>query len=146
MNVDINTTANSAPTEWELSEIDPISNAVLSSITTQVGGIAFSYSHSVDNTTLRKFKIEADFGGEIKYKTFTILAHNPINIQSRPAWTKLGINYHNTDPTKATLVLHAPTYTVYKDGNGNQTGTNTTEAKTVIYVVGDFNNWQISES
>lgn len=144
---DINSTANVIPTQWELTEIDPVSEAFIATITTQSAGLTFSYTHNVNTTQLKKYKLIADFGsGNIKYKTFEILAHDPVSLLSRPAWTKLGINYHDADETKATLVLHAPTYTVYKDGLGNQTGTNTTAAKNIVYVIGDFNDWTPSET
>lgn len=62
----------------------------------------------------RKFKLEVNFGASIKSKTFTVIGFNPVNEAARPVGTKPGINYHPNDPSKATLVLHAPTYTRYK--------------------------------
>lgn len=142
----VNATANNGPDTWTLYEIDPATNAVLNTIQTQSGGLAFTYSMSHSVVGLKKYKLEVDFGTTTKYKTFEVISHSPNTDTPRPSWTKLGINYHSGDLTKATLVLHAPVYTVYKDGNGFQTGTNTTQAREVVYVVGDFNNWEISES
>lgn len=47
-------------------------------------------------------------------------------LASLPAGMKYGINYHLTDPTKATVVLHAPT-----------------ESISSVYVIGDFNQWSV---
>ncbi len=143
---DVSATANNAPDTWTLYEIDPGTNQVLSTIVTQSGNSNFTYSLTQTNTDLKKYKIECDFNGTIKYKTFEVIAHNTITDTPRPTWTKLGINYHSNDPTKATLVLHAPVYTVYKKGTGTISGTNTTIAKEAVYVVGDFNNWTVSNS
>lgn len=143
---DLEATANNTPNTWTLYEIDPSTNAVLNTVYTQSGGLNFSHSITHTIVDLKKYKLEVDFGTVVKYKTFEVIAHNPIVEVERPSWTKLGINYHSNDPTKATLVLHAPVYTVYKKGNGTVSGTNTTDPKEVVYVVGDFNNWTISES
>ncbi len=145
-NFDIDSEANNAPDEWKLKEVDPLTNNEISTLFTQSSGLTFSNTINHNTTDLKKYKIEADFGGTIKYKYIEVIAYGPINISPRPTWTKLGINYHSDDNSKATLVLHAPTYTVYKDGNGNTTGTNTTAEKEVIYVIGDFNNWKIDEA
>jgi 1,4-alpha-glucan branching enzyme len=48
-------------------------------------------------------------------------------VAALPAGLRNGINYHPTDPTKATLVLLAP-------------------KKEFVYVVGDFNNWQVNNA
>ena len=140
-------TANNAPSVWTLKEIDPVTGNDISTITTVNGGATFSQSLTLNNTTLRQFKLIADFGaGGIKYKTFKANGYNPVNEAPRPAWTKPGINYHTDNPTKATLVLHAPTYTRYKKGTGTISGTSNTTPKSTVYVVGDFNNWTPSEA
>ncbi len=143
---DINSTSNTIPSTWTLYEIDPISDIILNTLTTQNNGLVFTYNMTLTDTNLKKYKLEIDYAGNIKYKTFKIIAHNSINEIERPSWTKVGINYHSDDPTKLTLVLHAPTFTTFKDGNGTTTGTNSTIAKEIVYIVGDFNNWTISES
>lgn len=139
-------TANLAPTSWILKEVDPTSGAELATLHTQSGGTVFNYTISVTNTALRKYKLSADFSGNAKYKTFKLQGYNPVMESPRPSWTQPGINYHANDPTKATLVLHAPTYTKYKKGTGTVSGTNNTAPKNVVYVVGDFNNWTPSEA
>jgi hypothetical protein len=143
---DVEASANNEPDTWTLFEIDLVTGAVLNTVFTQSGGLGFTHSMSQSSTGLKKYKLEVDFGTAVRYKSFKVKTHNPVTIVSRPAWTNLGINYHSDDPTKATLVLHAPVYTVYKDGNGTQSGTNTTQPKEVVYVVGDFNNWTLSEA
>ncbi|MBK7094246.1 MAG: hypothetical protein IPH57_03970 [Saprospiraceae bacterium] len=109
-------------------------------------GTGFTHTINITGTPKRKFKLTTDFSSTIKYKTFSIKGYNPVEIASRPSWTKPGINYHESDPTKVTLVLHAPTYTRYKKGTGTISGTGNTIPKNVVYVVGDFNNWTASES
>ena len=138
--------ANTAPTSWTLTEIDTLTGSFISTLTSQNGNINFSHSINISNTTLRKFKLEADFSGTTKYKTFYLKGYNPVTEEPRPAWTKPGINYHTSDPEKVTLVLHAPTYTIYKKGNGTISGSNSTTSKKVVFILGDFNNWTASES
>lgn len=138
--------ANTAPTAWTLKELDPETDAVISTITSTNGGSTFSHTLTMTNTTLRKFRLEADYSGNIKYKTFSAIGYLAVNEAPRPSWTKQGINYHNDDATKATLVLHAPTYNRYKKGTGTISGYNFTAPKSVVYVVGDFNNWTPSEA
>ena len=138
--------ANVAPTTWTLQEVDA-NNNVISTLNTQSGSTTFSNNVTLTDTNLKKFKIIADFGGgNNKYKFFEAKGYNPVTLAARPSWTKLGINYHTNDPTKATLVLQAPTFTTFKSGLGAPTGTSTTTPKSVVYVIGDFNNWTINES
>ena len=138
--------ASVAPTTWTLKELNPDTDAVIATITTATGGTTFSHALTMANTSLRKFRLEADFSGNIKFKTFSVVGYIANTEAPRPSWTKVGINYHTDDATKVTLVLHAPTYTRYKKGTGTISGTNTTTPKSVVYVVGDFNNWTPSES
>jgi len=145
-NLQHSATANIAPTTWTLTEIDTLTGAFISTLATQNGNVSFTHDIEIASIHLRKFKLEANFGGITKYKTFSLRGYLPVVLESRPSWTKPGINYHNSDPTKATLVLHAPTYTRYKKGTGTISGTNTTIPKNVIYVLGDFNNWLPLES
>jgi len=139
-------TANIAPTTWTLTEIDTSTGAFISTLATQNGNVTFSQNIEIESIQLRKFKLEANFGGTTKYKTFSLRGYLPVVIESRPAWTKPGINYHPSDPSRVTLVLHAPTYTRYKKGTGTISGTNTTVPKNVVFVLGDFNNWLPLES
>ncbi|MBK9734959.1 MAG: hypothetical protein IPO92_08330 [Saprospiraceae bacterium] len=111
-------TASVEPNTWTLKEINPITGNDMATLTTVSGGISFSYSLTMTNTNLRKFKLIADFNGTTKSKTFSVTGFNPVTILSRPSWVQPGINYHVADATKATLVLHAPTYTRYKKGQG----------------------------
>jgi len=57
-------------------------------------------------------------------KTFTIIVNNTIT-ENMPSNLENGINYDDTDTSKATLVLEAPN-------------------KDFVYVAGSFNNWQPS--
>lgn len=131
---------------WMLQEIDITDGHVIDSITTIAGVESFNYSIPVTAIGLKKYKIFADFGTVVKYKTFQIYGYDPIVNAPRPSWVKQGINYHSDDSTKATLVLHTPVFTQYKKGNGTLSGENTSHAKNVVFVIGDFNNWQPSEA
>jgi glycosidase len=144
-NVNHTATANNAPLSWLLKEIDPVTNADIATLHTQMGSTSFSHNIVVTNTNLRKFRLTADFNGTLKSKTFLIQGYNPIGEAPRP-FANPGIHYHEGDPTRATLVLHAPTFTTFKNGNGGTTGTNNTTPKTTVYVVGDFNNWTPTEA
>lgn len=148
VNTSINAIASSnvIPSNWNLVEIDPVTNVFIANIATASGGLTFSNTISVTNNSLRKFRITADYSGLQKSKTFQLSGFGAVVEAPRPSWTKLGVNYHPTDATKATLILHAPTYTRYKKGLGAIGGTGNTTAKNVIYVVGDFNNWTPSET
>ena len=57
---------------------------------------------------------------------YTVVVSKPSPIADLPAGILNGINYHDGDDTKVTLSLLAP-------------------GKELVYVVGDFNNWEISE-
>lgn len=137
--------ANTAPATWVLKELDPVTNAEIATLTSVNGGTIFNYSLTMTTTALRKFKLATDFNGTMKYKTFSVVGFNPVNEAPRPSWTKPGINYHQSDPSKVTLVLHAPVYTIFKKGTGSISGTNNTNSKNTVYVLGDFNNWAPSE-
>ncbi len=129
---------------WTLSETDA-SFTNPNSITTQTNGV-FSYQHTISDVNTHYYQLSGELNGERKYKNLTVKGYAPVVDAPRPAGVKPGINYHSADATKATLVLHTPTSTNFKKGTGTLTGSNTTPAKQVIYVIGDFNNWQVNES
>lgn len=60
-------------------------------------------------------------------KTILVYLRQPNKIAGLPEGMKNGINYDPEDPSKATLVLLAP-------------------QKKFVYLVGDFNNWEISDA
>lgn len=139
-------TSNVVPTNWQLDELDPTTNNLIANIATSPGSLNFSNSITITNTTTRKFRLTADYAGNMKSKTFQLTGYGAVVEAPRPSWARLGINYHAGDATKATLILHAPTYTRFKKGTGSIGGTGNTVAKNVLYVVGDFNNWTPSEA
>ena len=65
-------------------------------------------------------------GQEIS-NSFQVFVKPTVVSEPLPSGFKQGINYHPSDPTKATLVLFAP-------------------QKEFIHVIGSFNNWEISDS
>ncbi len=66
--------------------------------------------------------IASDNSGNTKVDSFYYTAKQPIVVEPLPAGVKPGINYINS--TSVTLALFAP-------------------AKEFVYVIGDFNNWQV---
>lgn len=139
----IEISSDSTATSWSIDEVDE-TGAVLSNIATASNTQSISAVVSDVSTGLVHYRLTATFSTETKTKYVDLLRYPPVVDQARPSWTQPGINYHDGDPTKATLVLHAPVHTrYYKYPNGQQlqVGTNTTAAKEVVYVVGDFNNW-----
>lgn len=130
---------------WTLAEVDANGNNP-STITTQSSVSAFSHNLSLSTTDLKYYKLTADFNGTVKCKFFSVKPYEPVGEASRPAGMKPGINYHADDPTKATLILHAPTYTRYKKGTGTVSGQGNTDEKQVVYVIGDFNNWTLDDA
>jgi glycosidase len=75
-----------------------------------------------------KIKVTATIGGNNVEVTeeYIIVVSIPSPVADLPAGIQNGINYNETDDTKVTLSLLAP-------------------EKELIYVVGDFNNWEINE-
>ncbi len=142
------TTSNSAtaPVIWTLQEVDA-SNVPLSTLTTQAGGTTFTHNITLATTAVTRYKVTADYGGGvIKCKYFEAKGYAAVTLAARPAGMEPGINYDSGDPTKATLILHAPTYTRFLKGTGTVSGTNTTAPKKVVYVVGDFNGWAVNDT
>jgi 1,4-alpha-glucan branching enzyme len=88
-----------------------------------------SFSHSLSTIGSRSLEVTAVNGqGVTKTKTFTIDVFSPVGVIDLPSGLRHGINYDKNDPTKVILALHLPTQT-----------------KEVVHVIGDFNNWQVSE-
>ena len=91
-------------------------------------GTEMTYNATFNTTGDYTFELEAtDDTKTAKATVFTCVASTP-TLQSRPAGINNGI-YYNADPTKVTLCTYA--------------GSKTKAAKHV-FVVGDFNNWTIS--
>lgn len=88
-----------------------------------------SYNYTVGSASSLQIRVTA----QIEDKTVTAERSLSIRIRKQnavvalPAGMHNGINYHPGDPSKATLVLLAP-------------------RKEFAYVVGDFNNWQLSDA
>ncbi len=138
--------STNAPVTWTLQEVDGSDNPI-STLTTQAGGTTFSHNITLASTSVTRYKVTADYGGGVvKCKFFEAKGHPPVTLATRPAGMQPGINYDAGDPTKATLILHAPTYTRYLKGTGVLGGTGTTAPKKVVYVVGDFNGWMVDDA
>jgi len=145
---EITANSDSMPTSWTLYTTDEQGN-VLSTVAT--AGMTNTFSHTVNFAAPAnaRYQLVANFGAESKGKPFEIVAYAPPEELPRPSWTQPGINYHDDDPTKVTLVLHTPTYTryyKYPNGTASLSGTNNTTEKDIVHVVGDFNGWQVTPS
>lgn len=91
------------------------------SITTFTGAsFSFTDVNIVDN---KNYDLQIKQGTTTFSKKFTVTVNPGIISQTMPDGVEDGINYNNTDATKATLVLDAP-------------------LKDFVYVAGSFNNWQ----
>ena len=87
-----------------------------------------SFQYSLSSSAEIKIRVTAQIGGNTvsSEKTLSVYLRQPNTIAELPEGMKNGINYDPLDDTKATLVLQAP-------------------LKEFVYLVGDFNNWEISE-
>jgi 1,4-alpha-glucan branching enzyme len=144
--VTIASTANTPPTSWAIDEIHPTTGVFISAITSGASTLSFMGNIMITDTTLRRFRVTAQFANGNKSKTIGIKGFNNVTLAPRPSWVKPGINYHPGDPTKATLVLHCPTYTRFLKGTGAVGGASNTAPKSIAYVIGDFNNWTPTEA
>ncbi len=85
---------------------------------------SISYSHTVEETGLVTVLITANNGSKTIERSFNYLVRMPTANEARAFGIVDGINYYQSDPTKVTLSLLAP-------------------LKSSVYVLGDFNDWQI---
>lgn len=131
--------------DWELVETDS-SGSQITSINSQNALSEYSFSYSLNDLSLHYFKIKSTYNGQTKEKTIQVQAYHPPVNEAMPSGAKQGANYNFPNSGEITLVLHTPTSTTYdfSDCNGGIFQSATT-AKNIIYVIGDFNNWEISE-
>lgn len=83
---------------------------------------SYSYTHN-GITSNQNYLLEVTQAGTTIPKSFAVIIDPNIPDASLPANVEEGINYDESDNTKATLVLDAPN-------------------KDYVYVAGSFNNWQ----
>ncbi|BDD05395.1 alpha-amylase family glycosyl hydrolase [Aureibacter tunicatorum] len=120
---------------------------------------ATSLSHSITFSEKEDTEIivkASTLEGEYTQKTIAVNVFEE-KIAELPAWAyygnqpRMGIIYHNglnsteNDPSKTTLVLHTPTNVTYKSGTGEVYGVQSIPNKEVVNVIGDFNNWMVTE-
>lgn len=109
-----------------------------SSLVLKVGGVpvntatsstTMTYNHTVTETSgtvLVEFQATSDASSAVATTSFVYVVRSATVQAPRPAGIIDGINY-DADPTKVTLGLWAP-------------------GKSSVYVLGDFNNWDISSA
>jgi 1,4-alpha-glucan branching enzyme len=90
-------------------------------------GKTITYSFTPTQSGALTIKVVAVINGvEVENsKTIQVYQHPQSVTASLPSGVIKGINYHENDPSKVTLVLEAP-------------------GKEFVYVVGDFTNWQLN--
>lgn len=83
-----------------------------------------TYSFTDTNVTVNKnYELRITQGNTSFSARFSAIINPGTNTGAIPTGLTDGINYNSSDPTRATLVLNAPT-------------------KSFVYVAGNFNNWQ----
>ncbi|HEU4496973.1 MAG TPA: alpha-amylase family glycosyl hydrolase [Flavobacterium sp.] len=93
-------------------------------INTNASTSSYSFVHSAIASN-QSYSLEVTQGTATITKNFSAVINPGTLAQALPAGMKDGINYNQADPTKATLVLNAP-------------------SKDFVYVAGSFNSWQPS--
>lgn len=143
---------SSLPVNWILDELNADGSVKTANINTQNNLQNYTYNHTLsDIDKLHYYRLTADFGGGvIKTKTFQTQAHSSPVSQPMPVGAKKGVNYNFPNTGEVTFVLHTPTSTTYKYYDSNNcsgsTSTASTAVKKAVHLIGDFNNWQISDS
>ena len=95
----------------------------------ETGVQSASFKHIFQDSGMAKMRVTAKIKDTTfsSGKVFTVHLREENTIAELPEGLEQGINYDPKDSTKATLVLLAP-------------------KKEFVYAVGDFNNWEVSES
>ncbi|MBD0777130.1 T9SS type A sorting domain-containing protein [Maribacter sp. ANRC-HE7] len=85
----------------------------------------YSFDYTVNSTT--NFELTVANGTETLTENFTLAVSPTVTEEALPDGLLDGINFNESDPTKATLVLYAP-------------------GKEFVHVIGDFNDWTIDNA
>ncbi len=93
---------------------------------TNVERVSFQYELSTSGEIQLKVTAQIDGNTVSSEKTISVYLRQQNTIAALPEGMENGVNYDPADATKATLVLLAP-------------------QKEFVYLVGDFNNWQIGD-
>lgn len=91
-------------------------------IYTAAGVKEIDFSKTVSETN--SYTIDVNNGSEVKSISFSVVVESAPVVEALPSGMRDGINYHEGDDTKVTLVLQAPN-------------------KNFVYVKGDFSDWAI---
>ncbi|MEC5395706.1 alpha-amylase family glycosyl hydrolase [Bergeyella sp. RCAD1439] len=130
---------------WTLFELDTLGNQHEIVHSSEISEV-YQYAYSISGLAMRYFKLSASYNGEEKYKMFKVKPYGASVIQAMPKGAKNGANYNFPNEGQVTLVLHTPTTTSYDfTGCGGGFYSSTTEEKKVVFVLGDFNDWQIRD-
>ncbi|WP_282136437.1 alpha-amylase family glycosyl hydrolase [Seonamhaeicola maritimus] len=118
--VDSGTLVNISATSSETSGFTLRANGNIVNTANEITDYSFDYTVNQDTN----FELEANDGHTILTESFKV---NLTPLNPVPDGMKDGLNLDPNDNTKATLVLYAP-------------------GKSTVHAIGDFNNWQISNS
>lgn len=144
MSFNIQATSN-YNSDWQLIETDANGNQ-LSVINSQSALGSYAFSTSVSDLAIHYYTLKATYGGVTKEKTFLIKGYDAPVVATMPSGAKQGANYNFPNTGEVTFVLQTPTTTTYDFSDcGGGIFNSTTAEKKIIYLIGDFNNWQISE-
>ncbi len=94
-------------------------------VSTDESEISFTYTTQETGRITMRAVAQNDEGDEAE-DLISIIVNSDVEIANRPAGIIDGINYHDGDDTRVTLSLFAP----HKD---------------FVYVIGDFNDWEVHE-
>jgi len=95
-------------------------------INSQSNIASYSFTHT-NITSNQNYELEVTLNTTTITRKFSVIIDPGTTYEMMTADYLDGINYHDGDPTKATLVLDAP-------------------GKDFVYIAGSFNNWQPDES
>lgn len=112
--------SSSLPAQWELKVNGTVAHSVANSAT-------FSYNQTVTADHAYELTATHVSSGTTITRAFTAITTPTVVSQPLPTGMQRGINYHPSDPTKATLVLYAP-------------------LKNYVHVIGSFNNYALQNS
>lgn len=101
-----------------------LANGISINTNTSTSSYSFNHTNIIQNTN---YELVITQNSSVITRRFNVIVNpNTIN-EALPSGLEDGINYNQTDPTKAILVLDAPN-------------------KDFVYVAGSFNNWQPNQT
>lgn len=110
--------------EGSSSQQADLSLFINDALVTSINGTSLSFEYTVATTGTISARLEGSSGGTVVMDEIQLIVRQS-KLDLRPSGIIQGINYSDLDNTQATFCLYAP-------------------LKTSVYLVGDFNQWQVS--